>query len=147
MGHACRLAIAAAVPRIFNTPMRTPAIFSRVLAVAALLAALSVPLLCGGSYSDLHFFVVKDENGKPVRNASVILHEVHKNGKQASGGLQLKTDSEGEANYDAVPYGKLRVQVIAKGYQTFGQDYDINQPKHDIVIKLKAPADQVTIYK
>ena len=97
-------------------------------------------------YSDLSFTVLKDDNGKPIRNASVILHPVNKDGKQERGGLQLKTDSDGATAFNGVPYGKLRIQVIATGFQTYGQDYDINQPKHDIVIKMKRPQKQYSIY-
>ena len=32
--------------------------------------------------SDLRFVVVRDYNGKPVRNAAVVLHPVNRNGKQ-----------------------------------------------------------------
>lgn len=99
------------------------------------------------STSDLKFTVVKDFNGKPVRNASVILHTIDKKGKQDKGGLQTKTDAEGHCAIPAIPYGKLRVQVNAKGFQTFGQDYDINQPTHEFTIKLKFPQEQYSIYK
>jgi hypothetical protein len=98
-------------------------------------------------YSELTFSVVKADTGAPVRNASVILHPVTDKGKQSSGGFQLKTDSEGKTFFNGVPYGKLRIQVLARGLQTFGQDYDINQPKHEFVIKLKRPQEQYSIYK
>ena len=75
----------------------------------------------------LNFVVIRDYNGKPIRNASVVMHPVEKNGKQSRGGLQLKTDADGKASFDGVPYGKLRVQVLAPGFQTFGDDYDIEQ--------------------
>lgn len=94
----------------------------------------------------LHFTVVKDDNGKPVRNASVILHAVEKDGSQSRGGYQLKTNGDGEIDDEGVPYGKLRVQVLAPGFQTFGYDYDINQPKMDIEIRLRRPTDQYSIY-
>jgi hypothetical protein len=95
----------------------------------------------------LSFLVVKDANGKPVRNASVVLHGVEDNGKQSKGGYELKTDDEGKTSFEGVPYGKLRVQVLAPGYQTFGEDYDITQPQQNIVIKLKPPQGQYSIYK
>ena len=38
------------------------------------------------------------------------------------------------------------MQVIAHGFQTFGQDYDVNQPEQEFVIKLKRPQSQYTIY-
>jgi len=31
-----------------------------------------------------------------------------------------------------VPFGKLRIQVIAQGYQTFGDDYSIDKPEMDM---------------
>jgi hypothetical protein len=96
--------------------------------------------------SILHFTVIKDDNQKPVRNASVILHPVDKNGEQSKGGYQLKTDSDGKAVSDGVPYGKLRVQVIAHGFQTFGEDYEVNQADMNIDIRLKRPQEQFTIY-
>ncbi len=97
--------------------------------------------------SDLHFTVVKEDNGKPVRNASVILHEVNKEGHQSKGGLQVKTDKDGRTSVPAINYGKLRVQVLAPGFQTFGQDYEINQPTQEITIKLKRPQKQYSIYE
>ncbi len=97
--------------------------------------------------STLKFVVLKAHNGKPVRNASVVLHTVDKKGKQSKGGFQLKTDPEGKATFDGAPYGKLRVQVLTPGFQTFGEDFDIDEPELEIVIKLKRPQDQVTIYK
>src|SRR5437773_12399419 len=83
-------------------------------------------------YSDLNFLVLRDYNGKPVRNASVILHPVSSKGKQESGGVQLKTDPDGKANFNSVPYGKLRIQVIAPGFQTYGDDFNIAQPTQEI---------------
>ncbi len=90
--------------------------------------------------------MVKGDNGKPVRNASVILHPVNKNGSQSNAGYQLKTDLDGKTESEGVPYGRLRVQVIAPGFRTFGQDYDINQPSMNIDIRLKRPTQQFTIY-
>lgn len=94
----------------------------------------------------LYFLVVKDDNGKPVRNAAVILHAVGSKGNQERGGLELKTDSDGKTNYDGIPYGMLRVQVLAHGFQTFGEDYNIDKPKVEITIKLKRPQGQYSMY-
>jgi hypothetical protein len=96
--------------------------------------------------SNLRFTILKDDNNKPVRSASVVLHPVGKNGKQSRGGFQLKTDNEGKTESQGLPYGLLRVQVLAPGFQTFGEDYDINKPEMDIEIRLKRPKDQMSIY-
>ena len=94
----------------------------------------------------LNFQVVRDESGKPVRNAAVIMHPVSARGKQQRGGMELKTDAEGKTNYDGVPYGKLRIQVLASGYQTYGEDFDVDKPKMEVTIKLKRPAGQYSVY-
>jgi hypothetical protein len=96
--------------------------------------------------SFIYFLVLKDDNGKPVRNAAVIMHPVNTKGKQERGGMELKTDPEGKANFDGIPYGKLRVQVLATGFQTFGEDYDVEKAKTEITIKLKRPQGQYSVY-
>src|SRR6266850_6942533 len=98
-------------------------------------------------YAALAFVVLRDYNGKPVKNASVIMHPVGKKGKQKNTGLQLKTNTDGKTNFDGVPYGPLRVQVLAQGFQTFGEDYDVNTPDMTITIKLKRPQGQYSIYE
>ena len=94
----------------------------------------------------LNFLVVKDESGKPIRSAAVIMHPVNRGGKQERGGLELKTDADGKTSFDGIPYGKLRVQVLASGFQTFGEDYDVNRAKMNFTVKLKRPQGQFSIY-
>ncbi len=97
--------------------------------------------------SDLQFVVVRDYNGKPVRNAAVVLHPVNKMGKQSRGGLELKTDNDGRTNIDGIPYGPLRIQVLAQGFQTFGEDYQIDKAEMVITVKLKRPGGQYSVYE
>ena len=119
-----------------------------------LLCALLVPVLLFSSdkkavtlqTSNLRFTVVKDDNNKPVRNASVVLHPVGKDGRQSKGGFQLKTDNDGKTESEGLPYGVLRIQVLAPGFQTFGEDYDVNQPEMNIEVRLKRPKDQMSAY-
>lgn len=97
--------------------------------------------------ANVNFVVVRDENGKPVRNAAVVMHPVDEDGDQQRSGVELKTDADGKANYEFTPYGKLRIQVLARGFQTYGEDYEIGQPEMEITIKLKRPAKQYSIYE
>jgi hypothetical protein len=60
--------------------------------------------------------------------------------------MELKTDADGRANIDGIPYGPLRVQVLAPHFQTFGEDYEINKPEMEIPVKLKHPGGQYSIY-
>ena len=99
-----------------------------------------------GPMSNMKFLVVRDTSGKPVKNAAVVLHPVKKNGKQSMGGLELKTDEEGKTWIDGIPYGQLRIQVLAPGYQTFGEDYDIKTPETQITVRLKKPTGQYSVY-
>ena len=114
--------------------------------VLAVIAAASDKQPAPSNASNLHFTVVKDDNNKPVRNASVVLHPVNKNGSQSKGGFQIKTDADGKALSEGIPYGLLRVQVLAPGFQTFGDDYQINKPDMEIEIRLKRPGDQLSVY-
>lgn len=98
-------------------------------------------------YASLTVTVVNEETGKPLRNAAVVLHELDKNGRLAAGGLELKTDAEGQASLNSLPYGKLRLQVVMPKFQTYGEDFMIDQPEQQIVVKLKRPQPQYSIYK
>jgi hypothetical protein len=100
-----------------------------------------------GPTSNLRFVVVRDTDGKPVRNAEVVLHPVQRKGKQSKGEMDLKTDAEGRTNIDGIPYGPLRVQVLAPHFQTFGEDYEINKAEMEITVKLKHPGGQYSIYE
>ncbi len=100
-----------------------------------------------GPMSALRFVVVRDSDGKPVRNAEVVLHPVKRKGKQAKGEMELKTDAEGRTNIEGIPYGPLRVQVLAPHFQTFGEDFEINKAEMEITVKLKRPGGQYSIYE
>jgi hypothetical protein len=100
-----------------------------------------------GPMSSLRFMVVRNSDGKPVRNAEVVLHPVKRKGKQAQGETELKTDADGRANIDGIPYGPLRVQVLAPHFQTFGEDYEINKAEMQITVKLKHPGEQYSVYE
>jgi hypothetical protein len=104
-----------------------------VLLFASSVALLSVPLFAADKIAHVDFLVVRSYNGKPVRNASLVLHPVSKDGKQSKGGVELKTDSEGK--------------TIAPGLQTYGDDIEINQPEHQVTIKMNRPQEQYSIYK
>jgi len=95
----------------------------------------------------LSFVVLKDTSGKPIKNASVVIHFLDKHGEQGSEGFQLKTDTDGKASIDDIPYGRIRVQAVVHSLQTYGEDVDVNQPEQEIVIRLKPPAEQLSIYK
>ena len=99
-----------------------------------------------GPTSNLRFVVVRDSDGKPVRNAEIVLHPVNRKGKQGGGEMELKTDADGRTSVDGIPYGPLRVQVLVPHFQTFGEDYEINKAQMEITVKLKHPGGQYSVY-
>ena len=40
----------------------------------------------------------------------------------------------------------MRLQVIANGWQTYGEDYKIDSATKEIVVKLKRPTTQYSLY-
>src|SRR5664279_2118586 len=104
------------------------------------LALLILPLLFGG----IAHAQDNDDSDSAAALSFVVLKDY--NGKQEKGGIELKADAEGKCYFDGIPYGRLRVQVLATGFQTFGQDYNIDQPKLTIIVKMQRPQGQYSIY-
>ncbi len=95
----------------------------------------------------INISVVRATTGKPIPNAAVIFHPVDAKG-HPEGALELKTDLDGKTALDVIPIGEtVRLQVIANGFQTFGNDYVADANAKEIVIRMKRPADQYSIYK
>jgi hypothetical protein len=62
--------------------------------------------------------------------------------------MELKTDEDGKAVIDVLPQGsKVTVQVVAKGFQTYGRDYTIDKAQMAIEVKLKRPGKQYSVYE
>jgi len=62
--------------------------------------------------------------------------------------MELKTNEDGKAVIDVIPIGDtVRLQVIAKGYQTYGEDYKIEKAEMAIDVRMKRPGEQYSIYK
>jgi len=90
--------------------------------------------------------VLKNYNGKPLADASVVFHPL-RNGKDA-GGMELKTNEDGKVTLDMIPVGDtLRLQVLATGFQTYGHDFDLPTESRDIEVKLNRPQKQYSIYQ
>ena len=90
--------------------------------------------------------ILKDVNGKPIENAAVIFHPMQ--GEKDEGNMELKTNEDGKTVIDVLPIGgTVRLQVIAKGFQTFGDDYKVDKADMAIEIRMKRPGEQYSIYK
>jgi hypothetical protein len=62
--------------------------------------------------------------------------------------MELKTNEDGKVTIDVIPIGDgLRLQVLATGYQTYGNDYELPGDSKEIEVKLSRPAKQYSIYE
>lgn len=87
--------------------------------------------------------ILRNDDSKPIENAAVIFHLVGQKGN-----MELKTNEDGKTVIDVLPTNsEVLLQVIARGYQTYGQDYQIDKSKLAIEVKLKRPGQQYSIYK
>lgn len=90
--------------------------------------------------------VLKDFNGKPISDAHVIFHPTQ--GDRDTGALELKTNDDGKAVIDVIPIGDtVTLQVIANGYQTYGESYKIDKAEMKMEVRMKRPGGQYSIYK
>ena len=127
-----------------------------LVCVTALLAASSLlaqdsPMKRGRKYkpppetSKITVLVTKKSNGKPIMNAAVIFNPF-KDGKDI-GNLEVKTDPDGKATIDIIPTGSLvRVQVIANGFATYAEDYQVDESTREIAVVMLRPQEQVSSY-
>jgi hypothetical protein len=95
---------------------------------------------------------VKSYADRPVERASVVVkwlkgRSIVKLGKKVHTTWEVKTNQEGLAKIPSVPQGSILIQVIAKGYQTFGETYEVNEAERAIEIKLNAPQPQVSAHQ
>jgi hypothetical protein len=97
--------------------------------------------------SHIEVLVTKKFNGKPIMNAAVVFNPSTKDGKDL-GSLEVKTDPEGKATIDIIPTGSIvRVQVIANGFATFAEDYEVTESSRQIEVALLRPQEQMSSYE
>jgi uncharacterized GH25 family protein len=94
---------------------------------------------------------VKNTHDKPVDNAEVILdflgsHQMEKLGKRKAVHWEVHSNQEGVAHFPPVPQGTIQIQVVAKGYQTFGDKYEIETDSKGIDVTLNPPQAQYSAH-
>jgi hypothetical protein len=94
---------------------------------------------------------VKGPSGKPVEGASVIVkfvkgHSITKLGTKIRKEWELRTNQEGLVKIPPIPQGTILVQIIAKDYQTFGQNFDVDQEEKTLDITLNPPQPQYSAH-
>ncbi len=124
---------------------------TRLLFLVALLV-MALPVLADPPMTKIRVEVRKATNDKPVDRASVVIRFVEgrsvvKLGKKIMTSYQMRTNQDGVANMPAIPQGKIQIQVIAKGFQTFGQIFDIGEEEKTVEIKLNDPQPQYSVHQ
>jgi hypothetical protein len=114
------------------------------------LCLLAIPALADPPMAKLRI-EVKTLSGNPVDRASVVVdfggRSIKKLGKKALTHWETRTNQDGVARIPSVPQGKVRIQVIAKGYQTFGGIFEVQEEERTIEIKLKPPQPQYSSHE
>jgi hypothetical protein len=124
-------------------------VLAAVVALAASLASLAQDTSHRGRKykappptSRIDVTILRNDDGKPIENAAVIFHL-----EGDKGNMELKTNEDGKTVIDVLPTGsKVLLQVIAKGFQTYGGDYNVDKTDMAIQVKLKRPGQQYSIY-
>lgn len=120
---------------------------------------LFVPALVAGTLA-LHAasmtklnIVVKTQAGVPVERAAVIVrwkankkHPRASFARNARTQFEVRTNQQGSVNVPAIPQGSILIQVNAKGYQTFGKIFDIDDEEKLIEITLNPPQQQYSAH-
>lgn len=114
-------------------------------------AVLACPLLAEKDLTVIQV-EVKNPDGKPVDRAAVVVKFVKgrskvKFGKKITTRYELRTNQLGIAKIPAIPQGDILIQVIAKGYQTYGETHEIEEEEKTIEVKLNRPQAQYSVHK
>ncbi|MGB6429552.1 MAG: hypothetical protein WBF06_03130 [Candidatus Acidiferrales bacterium] len=89
----------------------------------------------------LNIDVVGGTDKVPVQEASVYVKftVVRKRLRDQKLEFDLKTNQEGVARAPDIPQGKVLIQIVATGWKTFGEYYDVDSDQQTIDIQLVRP--------
>ena len=94
-----------------------------------------------GLTTKLRIEVIAGEKDEPVESASIYVKYTRERTLKKDEKIEMntKTNRSGVAIVGEVPRGKVLIQVIAQGWKTFGQWYELEKTEHTIKIKLQKP--------
>jgi 5-hydroxyisourate hydrolase-like protein (transthyretin family) len=89
--------------------------------------------------------------GRPLDHAEVVVkfvkgRSVIEFGRKLHTTWEVRTNQDGLAKVPAIPRGTILIQVNAKGYQTYGQTFDVDELQKTIEVKLNSPQEQYTAH-
>jgi hypothetical protein len=113
----------------------------RLLAVSILLCA--VPAAYAKTNLTKITVSVRNQNNEPIDRAAVIVKTMK--GKRVKQSYELRTSQQGTAPLPPMKQGTFLIQVIAKGYQTYGEKFVVTEPEKTIEVKLNPPQEQFSV--
>ncbi|MEZ5354594.1 MAG: carboxypeptidase regulatory-like domain-containing protein [Bryobacteraceae bacterium] len=117
--------------------------------IAAVFAC-ALPLLADTPMTRLQI-EVRNQHEKPIDRASVVVkfiagRSAAKLGKKIKTSWELRTNQEGVVKIPPIPQGDILIQVIAKGYQTHGKTYTIEEEEKTVEVQLNPPQKQYSAH-
>jgi hypothetical protein len=98
--------------------------------------------------TELTLQVLNAADKQPVPDAHVVVRftepRMLRRDKRVS--WEAKTNRKGIIVFPDVPTGTIKVQVIAKGFQTYGDEHALEKPQEEVTVLLEAPKGQVSAY-
>jgi hypothetical protein len=96
---------------------------------------------------------VKTPGGHAIDRAEVIVrwkanakHPAVRYGKAINTTFEMRTNQDGIAKVPAIPQGNIQIQVNAKGYQTFGKVFEVEEDEKTIDVVLNLPQQQYSAH-
>ena len=93
--------------------------------------------------------IVKTQSGRPIDRAEVIVrwnasakHPRASFGRNIRTQFETRSNQQGEVSFPSVPQGNILIQINAKGYQTFGKIFEVDEEAKTVEIKLNPPQQQ-----
>ena len=116
---------------------------ARGLGVAVVLVGVLVALslVAGEAEVRLEVQVTAEATGEPIEGVAIYLKfkEERFLRKDKPMEWKVKTDKDGKAVFPPIPEGVVLIQVVAKGWKTYGEHHTLAGPKQLLEIKLKPP--------
>ena len=104
----------------------------------------ATPAAADKDYTTLTIAVLDEARDRPVPKASVTVSFVSGRKlvtrKRIRKEWNTKTNSKGLAELPEIPSGTISVQVIAAGFQTYGDRLEISGEDQTVTVKLKRPS-------
>ena len=126
---------------------------ARLLALAAGLAGMALSIAWADTPMTELQINVKTQGGHAIDRAEVIVrwkankkHPAERFGRAVNTTFEMRTNQDGIARVPPIPQGSILIQVNAKGYQTFGNVFEIYDDEKTIDVVLNPPQQQYSAH-